>query len=122
MTRLSVNINKVALIRNSRGEHLPDLIQVGLWASIITLCGFKSRCRIPWRWASATPRATPNKYVAAWQAMINELSGADLVVDGYYGKNTKTAVENLQRWYKVTVDGVLGPQTAGALLDRDPSR
>ncbi len=28
MTRLSVNINKVALIRNSRGEHLPDLIQV----------------------------------------------------------------------------------------------
>jgi pyridoxine 5-phosphate synthase len=28
MTRLSVNINKVALIRNSRGENLPDLIQV----------------------------------------------------------------------------------------------
>ncbi|HJW27787.1 MAG TPA: pyridoxine 5'-phosphate synthase, partial [Saprospiraceae bacterium] len=25
--RLSVNINKVALIRNSRGGHLPDLIQ-----------------------------------------------------------------------------------------------
>ena len=28
MTRLSVNINKVALIRNSRGESLPDLVQV----------------------------------------------------------------------------------------------
>ena len=28
MTRLSVNINKVALIRNSRGEHLPDLVKV----------------------------------------------------------------------------------------------
>ena len=28
MTRLSVNINKVALIRNSRGELLPDLVQV----------------------------------------------------------------------------------------------
>ncbi len=27
MTRLSVNINKVALIRNARGEHLPDLVQ-----------------------------------------------------------------------------------------------
>ncbi|MBX6381074.1 MAG: pyridoxine 5'-phosphate synthase [Thermoflavifilum aggregans] len=27
-TRLSVNINKVALIRNSRGENLPDIIQV----------------------------------------------------------------------------------------------
>ncbi len=28
MTRLSVNINKVALIRNSRGEDLPNLIKV----------------------------------------------------------------------------------------------
>jgi pyridoxine 5-phosphate synthase len=28
MTKLSVNINKVALIRNSRGEHLPDLVQI----------------------------------------------------------------------------------------------
>ena len=28
MTRLSVNINKVALIRNSRGGNLPDLVQI----------------------------------------------------------------------------------------------
>ncbi len=28
MTRLSVNLNKVALIRNSRGENLPNLVQV----------------------------------------------------------------------------------------------
>jgi pyridoxine 5-phosphate synthase len=28
MTRLSVNINKVALLRNSRGSNLPDLLQV----------------------------------------------------------------------------------------------
>ena len=28
MTRLSVNINKVALIRNSRGANFPDLVQV----------------------------------------------------------------------------------------------
>lgn len=28
MTRLSVNINKVALLRNSRGENLPDLVEV----------------------------------------------------------------------------------------------
>ncbi len=28
MTRLSVNINKVALVRNSRGGNLPDLVQV----------------------------------------------------------------------------------------------
>jgi pyridoxine 5-phosphate synthase len=28
MTRLSVNINKIALLRNSRGSNLPDLVQV----------------------------------------------------------------------------------------------
>lgn len=28
MTRLSVNVNKIALLRNSRGGNLPDLIQV----------------------------------------------------------------------------------------------
>lgn len=28
MTRLSVNLNKIALIRNARGSNLPDLIQV----------------------------------------------------------------------------------------------
>jgi len=30
MTRLSVNINKIALIRNSRGSNLPDLRQVSI--------------------------------------------------------------------------------------------
>ena len=28
MTRLSVNVNKVAVLRNSRGGNLPDLLQV----------------------------------------------------------------------------------------------
>ena len=28
MTRLSVNLNKVALIRNARGGNIPDLIEV----------------------------------------------------------------------------------------------
>ncbi len=30
MTRLSVNINKIALIRNSRGSNLPDLVQMAI--------------------------------------------------------------------------------------------
>ncbi|HPN72320.1 MAG TPA: pyridoxine 5'-phosphate synthase, partial [Saprospiraceae bacterium] len=28
MVRLSVNINKIALIRNSRGANMPDILQV----------------------------------------------------------------------------------------------
>ena len=30
MTRLSVNINKIALIRNSRGENMPDVLKAAL--------------------------------------------------------------------------------------------
>ena len=30
MTRLSVNINKIATLRNARGQNLPDLIKVAL--------------------------------------------------------------------------------------------
>ena len=30
MTKLSVNINKIALIRNSRGANYPDLVKVAL--------------------------------------------------------------------------------------------
>lgn len=30
MARLSVNLNKIALIRNSRGANLPDLLKVAL--------------------------------------------------------------------------------------------
>ena len=30
MTKLSVNINKVATIRNSRGGNIPDLVQVAI--------------------------------------------------------------------------------------------
>jgi len=30
MARLSVNINKIALIRNSRGSNMPDLLKVAL--------------------------------------------------------------------------------------------
>lgn len=30
MTNLSVNINKVATLRNARGENMPDVVQVAL--------------------------------------------------------------------------------------------
>ncbi|MDD4486720.1 MAG: pyridoxine 5'-phosphate synthase, partial [Proteiniphilum sp.] len=30
MTRLSVNVNKVATLRNARGGNIPDLVQVAV--------------------------------------------------------------------------------------------
>jgi len=75
--------------------------------------------------STATPG--PDKYVAMWQAVINWATEAnmrqldptdDLIVDGYYGSATADRVEELQRFYHITVDRKLGPQTAGALLAR----
>ncbi len=54
MTKLSVNINKIAVIRNSRGGNLPDVVRA---ATDIERFGAEgSRCiRAPMRVISATP-------------------------------------------------------------------
>jgi peptidoglycan hydrolase-like protein with peptidoglycan-binding domain len=65
------------------------------------------------------------KCVQRLQAMLNKALGktgtSKLAVDGYFGSNTRKAVEDLQRlahsknWFAngkpITIDGVVGPQT-----------
>lgn len=45
------------------------------------------------------------------QVGINNLSGRGLKVDGDFGPATEKAVVDLQRWFRLSVDGVIGPQT-----------
>jgi hypothetical protein len=45
------------------------------------------------------------------QAGINNRSGRGLTVDGVFGLGTLAAVQDLQRWFGLSVDGVVGPQT-----------
>lgn len=51
---------------------------------------------------------------ASLQQALNSL-GADLVVDGVFGAQTKRAVKNFQRQHRLVVDGIAGNQTWGQL-------
>lgn len=45
------------------------------------------------------------------QAAINRISGRGLKVDGDFGPATHQAVVDLQTWFRLPVDGVIGPIT-----------
>src|SRR5699024_1249098 len=54
------------------------------------------------------------KAVEQLQSALNE-HGASLAVDGKFGKLTHGAVKDFQRTHGVQLDGVVGPETRGAL-------
>ncbi|MFF1477576.1 peptidoglycan-binding domain-containing protein [Streptomyces sp. NPDC058301] len=49
------------------------------------------------------------------QRAFNAYAGTKLAVDGVYGKNTKTAVGDFQRFWHLPVDGIVGPRTGGTI-------
>ena len=49
--------------------------------------------------------------VAYLQNALNTCYGQGLSVDGIYGTYTSRAVQNVQRFHGIRVDGVFGPQT-----------
>tara|TARA_R100000656_G_scaffold93837_1_gene67942 strand:+ start:185 stop:931 length:747 start_codon:yes stop_codon:yes gene_type:complete len=51
------------------------------------------------------------KNVATLQARLNQRINAQLVVDGIFGKATRSAVKEFQSMYPIKVDGVVGPVT-----------
>jgi peptidoglycan hydrolase-like protein with peptidoglycan-binding domain len=55
--------------------------------------------------------------VRVLQAMLNSYPVPDFMVstDGFFGAQTKAAVEAFQQWCEIAVDGIVGPQTKGQL-------
>lgn len=49
------------------------------------------------------------------QSKLNRGTGTHLVVDGAFGPMTQQAVFNIQRFFRLDVDGVVGPKTWGAV-------
>jgi len=53
--------------------------------------------------------------VAGLQAGLNFGTGTRLSVDGQFGPATETALKNLQRWVRLTDDGIYGPKSQWVL-------
>jgi peptidoglycan hydrolase-like protein with peptidoglycan-binding domain len=49
--------------------------------------------------------------VKALQLQLNYATGTHLVVDGMFGAATNQAVVNLQKFFHLPIDGVVGPKT-----------
>lgn len=57
--------------------------------------------------------------VSAVQTALNKLGYMDKIT-GYFGSETKNAIENFQKNNNLSVDGIIGSGTWGALLNGNP--
>lgn len=54
----------------------------------------------------------------AWvQAILNNVNGTNLSIDGKYGSGTRSAVMTFQRQYGLSADGVVGPATRAKMQE-----
>lgn len=65
-------------------------------------------------------RGDSGGFVTKAQAILTANFGQDIAADGLFGALTDQAVRNVQRFFGLDVDGIVGPQTWGTLLEVAP--
>jgi peptidoglycan hydrolase-like protein with peptidoglycan-binding domain len=66
-------------------------------------------------WVEEISRSSP-EYIRWVQRSLNQILGLQLAVDGIAGSHTRSAIRSFQQRRGLTVDGIVGPQTEGALV------
>jgi hypothetical protein len=54
--------------------------------------------------------------VRDWQTALVIGAGQKIQIDGAFGPGTKAATVNLQRFFRIGADGIVGPQTRGVMV------
>lgn len=94
--------------------------------------GLRGYIRLPFRVTTSTSPSTPqqNQFgnwpystkgtirrgdrgpsVGYLQSVINRKGNGNLIVDNNFGPNTESNVKDVQRFFNLTVDGIVGPKT-----------
>src|SRR3954470_13027689 len=87
---------------------------------VVAACAFAAVALVFPAFAAANRMGSPS--VAALQVGLRAKGLYSGTIDGFAGAGTRSAVRSLQRRAGITVDGVAGPQTLGALGRRGRPR
>lgn len=54
--------------------------------------------------------------VKVWQCALNAAIGSSLIGDGEFGPQTESATKDFQKFWRITADGIVGPQTRSVMV------
>jgi peptidoglycan hydrolase-like protein with peptidoglycan-binding domain len=107
--------------QTDRGITSDGIVGPGTWLNIFGAVkeGWRKPSVAPVR---ENPTTMPTLGLGAKGPAVSDLQrrlvkvGQEIAIDGDFGPNTQKAVKNIQRWWNLTVDGVVGPRTWQKIL------